>query len=220
LEKSQNEYNTTGLQQKHSPTYCTIGGCSRTSLQNHISIGDVVGFTIFVCLNIICLFIFQFKGFATTLPGFSQNVGSLIGANSVFVIVCATRHSILVFFLGIPFDRAIMVHRWLGRYTFILVMLHFVLALINWGMTANDFTTPFERMIEQGQPINYLFGLLGSISLVIICVSSLEWLRRSKVEIFFISHTMFVAFFLLSAIHHENFQHFAIIAFVFFFVWI
>ena len=98
--------------------------------------------------------------------------------------------SLLVFLLGIPFDRTIMYHRWIGRFTLILLTIHVFWAWQNW--IANGLTIASQLNSQK-----YLFGLLGWISLILITLFSLPWIRRKQFEIFYYSHTLVYAYFVL-----------------------
>jgi len=69
-----------------------------------------------------------------------------------------------------------------------------------------------------GSPVATLYGLIGTIALVVVFVSSVEYLRRKKFEVFYFLHFFFVGFIVFGALHHTNFQNFAIISGVVFFL--
>ena len=75
--------------------------------KTQVSAGTIfVAFT-FLCMNVVAFFF----GYGTDN---GAKAGDLVAANSLLVAVMATRNSVLVSLLDIPFDRMIMFHRWLG----------------------------------------------------------------------------------------------------------
>jgi hypothetical protein len=51
---------------------------------------------------------------------YAKNVGDLAAVTAFICMLPATRNGILVVLLGLPLDRAILYHRWLGRCTLML----------------------------------------------------------------------------------------------------
>ncbi|PRP81419.1 ferric reductase-like transmembrane protein [Planoprotostelium fungivorum] len=126
-----------------------------------------------------------------------KSFGTLIAANAFLVILPATRNSLLVVLTGIPFDKAIQFHRWLGRFTVAIASVHAIYTFVDWrnsGLSKN------------------IFGLVAWICLLVIFVSSFEPLRRRFFEVFYTIHFSFLAFFVLACLHNSKFIPFGISA--------
>ena len=54
-----------------------------------------------------------------------RGLGSLAAANTMFLVLPATRNNILTWFLGLAFDHIVLHHRFLGRVTIFVSVLHF-----------------------------------------------------------------------------------------------
>jgi len=132
-------------------------------------------------------------------------LGDLTAANSLLLALPATRNSVMVWFLGIPFDKTILYHRWLGRFTIVLVTLHSILAYVSWAQGNLSIAA------QQAQTI-YIYGLVSWISALLLWISSIDWMRRQKFQLFLYSHYIFFAFYILGALHNEDFLYYAIVA--------
>lgn len=76
----------------------------------------LLGF-LYIAVNIGCLWLNSNDMAKGRLSGFSitecLGLGTLIGANFLFLTIPATRNSLLVYLFGFPFDKSIMYHRYL-----------------------------------------------------------------------------------------------------------
>eukprot|EP01124_Arcella_intermedia_P004549 TRINITY_DN1257_c0_g1_i11.p1 TRINITY_DN1257_c0_g1~~TRINITY_DN1257_c0_g1_i11.p1 ORF type:complete len:1135 (+),score=161.40 TRINITY_DN1257_c0_g1_i11:40-3444(+) len=116
-----------GLKLKHdSGVVASVKGILEYRFHStQVTLGDVIAFTIFIGFNAAAFFLTKAEEW-NTINGAAISLGSLVGGNAVFIVMFATRHSALVYLLGIPFDRAILFHRWLGRWSGIVLFLHFI----------------------------------------------------------------------------------------------
>jgi len=114
-------------------------------------VGDLFVAIGYVLLNVACLFIGQDIAYATTLGGAAAGVGSLQIANAIFMVILIGRNSPLSFFLGIHVDRAIMWHRWLGRFTGLLILLHL------WYIVSCN-----VMLVRRGLNLPFLFSVFTS----------------------------------------------------------
>jgi predicted ferric reductase len=128
---------------------------------------------------------------------YGRCIGHLLGANALIIAIPATRNSVLVFFLGIPFDRAIKYHRMIGYWIFTLVSLHFFLQLGYFGTVANINMNLFGGVNNY----QYLFGFLGWICVVLMVIFSLPPIRRKMFELFMSTHYLFFGFFIFGSLH-------------------
>lgn len=103
------------------------------------------------------------------------------------------RNSVLIFLVGASFDRALQFHRWLGRWAIITVLIHFFSYLAEW--------TPEGVISSQFSRTKVAVGLAALGVGVLIWITSLELIRRKQFEVFFYTHFLFIAFYVLSVIH-------------------
>jgi predicted ferric reductase len=157
----------------------------------HISVMDILIETLIFSINAFFLILYS------PSRGFSQVEawGYLCTANSLLVALPATRNSVLVWILGVPFDKAILHHRWLGRIVVIEATVHFALSI--------------DKTLTNSK---YLWGLGAFISLAFILLTSVSYLRRKLFNVFFYSHHAFFAFYILASLHSREFQTYAIAA--------
>jgi len=184
---------------------------------SHITVGDVVIATIYVAINVMCYFISPEHKNVLSIGAATPYLGFLIGANSVLVVMFATKNSILFFTLGIAFERAVLFHRWLGRWTGILIFIHFVLSCVKYSpgstssQVAASWIAGYNSPIGGSGVLNF-WGLMAGIVYILIFVSSLEWFRRNAWEFFAISHVLVIAYFIFCSFHTPKFLIYAYIS--------
>jgi len=150
----------------------------------------------YVAVNIACLFV------ATDM---SKAMGNLAAANSLLVSLPATRNSILVYLLGIPFDKTIMYHRWLGRFLVMITSIHVFLTWADWARAGASWAK------QSGTSLN-LFGMFAWLLSLALLGTSVQYLRRRKFEVFFYAHFMFIGFYIFGALHDSRFVPYALVA--------
>eukprot|EP00808_Paulinella_micropora_P029589 g83441.t1 len=146
------------------------------------SLGNLLFVLLYLGLNALALYLTPLRPL-----DYKNGLGSLAAANTMVLIVPATRNSILTWFLGLPFDHVILYHRLVGRVAMACVVAHAVLyrdALLA-NFTLRKYWTGFGAM---------LCGL-------VIFLTSLEWFRRHRFEIFYWSHFSFIGYFALAWMH-------------------
>lgn len=126
--------------------------------------------------------------------GVDRGLGSLAAANVIFVVVPATRNSILTWFLGLPFDHVILYHRFIGRVMVAVAFLHFC-----WY---------FDRLLDHASEKVYWTGLAALGCALGIVVTTTNWIRRNHFNVFFWSHYLFVGFFAFTYFHVTQAQPF------------
>ena len=146
--------------------------------------GNVVFLVWYVALNATALVVAK-----THTVGLG--LGSLAAANTFFLIVPATRNSVLTWFLGLPFDYLILYHRFLGRFTMVCAFLHFL-------FFAKKFATQTgERFTEKV----YWTGFAAAMCGVVIVLTTFDWVRRKHFNVFYWSHFSFLGFFIFTYLH-------------------
>ncbi|CAG8564806.1 9295_t:CDS:2, partial [Gigaspora rosea] len=87
-----------------------------------MSIGEIIIFILYVTINIIFLVI-PFNG--SGIPSMINIRAAYVAlGNAAFVYPMATRNSVFLKLIGVPFERMIRFHRWVGRTIFYLLTFH------------------------------------------------------------------------------------------------
>mmetsp|Transcript_8827 Transcript_8827/g.23024 ORF Transcript_8827/g.23024 Transcript_8827/m.23024 type:complete len:798 (-) Transcript_8827:88-2481(-) len=135
---------------------------------------------------------------------FARALGQLTMINMAIACFLPTRNSALGHALGISFERMIKYHRVVGRFSFVLVLLHGAVQMAFWGV-ADCFSM---RRICFGH--SNLFGALSGILFIISMVGSLQVVRRKLFEVFLISHMLNLPAMVLACLHVYDFFFFLI----------
>ena len=126
-----------------------------------------------------------------------------IGA-AFLVVIPGTRNSVLVWFLKEPFERTIVYHRWLGRFVFVTGFIHSFFYMYKWfgegTLQANLKTS------------KYMYGLFSMISLALLFITSVDYIRRHYYRVFKVMHYSFFGFFIFGALHTSVFSSYAAVA--------
>jgi predicted ferric reductase len=104
------------------------------------------------------------------------------------VTLPATRNSVLVWILGVPFDKTIMYHRWLGRWIVIQAAIHWKGYFFQWSQYGDKYYT----------------GLYGMIGLILVFITSIGWLRRRHFNFFYYAHFVFFGYFVATSYHSSK----------------
>jgi len=133
-------------------------------------------------------------------PWTPSSIGHLIAANAFLAVLPATRNSLLVIFTGLPFERTIIFHRWVGRMLLILVGVHFGWILYEWNRDGISWKTQlFTKDPTYGW--SNLYGLIAGSATLIMMLTSLPIVRRKTWELFYLTHFMFIVFFVFAWLH-------------------
>eukprot|EP00727_Mastigamoeba_balamuthi_P011185 m51a1_g669 Ferric reductase (785) ;mRNA; r:252805-255750 len=130
--------------------------------------------------------------------------GHLTSVAMLVTVVPATRNSLLALLLGESFERTLMFHRWIGWWTLGMLAVHTALFFIARG----------SGVVWDGSHViaEQVFALCGLVCCAVIVLGSLPVVRRGAYTTFYVMHFLFVPFFLLAALHNENFIPFAVAA--------
>ncbi|KAL6050262.1 Ferric oxidoreductase domain-containing protein [Balamuthia mandrillaris] len=112
-----------------------------------------------------------------------DNWGKACRVTLALLVLPVAKNNVLYFLFGLPFERGIKYHRWLGYFFIAPVTLH--------ALLEQDF---FE----------WSMNLTGFIAWMIYCfilITSFELLRRSCFELFFYCHFAFILFCVFVALH-------------------
>jgi len=166
------------------------GALSKKIPYTNTPVGMVALLVAYIGVNIGCLYFSK--------NAFAPKVGDILGVNILFLTIPATRNSLLVYLLGVPFERAIRFHRWLGRFTLCLAITHFALNLADWK-TATDINDQLKLNTN-------IYGLIALGILVLLFLTSFDIIRRKAFELFYYLHFLFILFWIFSFLHHEKLQ--------------
>jgi hypothetical protein len=125
----------------------------------------------------------------------SENLGRATGHVSLLnlgaLLIPVTKNSLLVKIFGISYERTIVFHRWLARWTMLFLSIHHLIMLISFFSNLHDFSK-FVNSPIWGLTAFYIFVLIAVLTLF----------RRKLFELFSYSHKLaFVG--LLFAIFHN-----------------
>eukprot|EP00937_MAST-01D_sp_MAST-1D-sp2_P001989 g1989.t1 len=115
-------------------------------------------------------------------------------ASIMFLVVPATRNSVLTWFLGIPFDHVILHHRFLGRVTISLATAHGA-----WYF--QELVGQHDNWVEYSNEMIYVTGFFSLFCGWVIAATTTNWFRRHYFNVFFWAHYSFIGFFALSYMH-------------------
>ncbi|RIB26641.1 hypothetical protein C2G38_1954706 [Gigaspora rosea] len=166
-----------------------------------MSIGEIIIFILYVTINIIFLVI-PFNG--SGIPSMINIRAAYVAlGNAAFVYPMATRNSVFLKLIGVPFERMIRFHRWVGRTIFYLLTFHASYQITIVGNISQIFSREVTR-----------YGFLAYISIFIIIIMSHTLFRRYFFELFYWSHFFFIFFFIFGCLHQPQFLVFTIYGFV------
>ena len=160
--------------------------------------GDVLFAAAWVAANAAALVCF---GIPAAGRGFDvgRSLGSLAAANAMFLVVPATRNSVLTWFLGLPFDHVVLYHRFMGRITIALALAHGAFYVKRW-VSARDAGKPYEWI--------YVTGAAALLCGLVILATTTNWVRRNHFNAFFWAHYSFIGFFAFGYMHIRQARYF------------
>ncbi|RLN88722.1 hypothetical protein BBJ28_00016851 [Nothophytophthora sp. Chile5] len=144
--------------------------------------------------------------------GYLDRTARAFGMNGLYALVLSVllvaRQSFLHKFCGLSGERAAKYHVWSGQFGVIMLLLHGVLYVLVWYMQGkvtkmlvpclDEDCTPKQRY---GSSRNF-FGLLAMLPLIVVSLSSLEWVRRRYFHRFAVLHCLTVPFVVFTALHY------------------
>lgn len=159
--------------------------------------------TSFSITDAFFVFVWAFINLAFTNPrDYPSQIGYLIVCNTALITLPVYRNSVFVLLLSLPFERALKYHRWLGRGLLIITTIHMVGYWDRW-IRDGTFGTQFAS-------IPNIFAHLAWLSLVVLTVTSIEYLRRNFFEAFYYSHFCFIFYYIFAISHFPPLLPFAL----------
>ncbi|KAG9293275.1 hypothetical protein G9A89_010646 [Geosiphon pyriformis] len=165
----------------------------------NMSMKEVVMLIIYLSLNAAFLFIPFEASLTHDIVQRNNRFGRLGFANGAFVFAMATRNSVFVNLLGVPFERMIIFHRWVGRTIIFMIMFHGGSQISNrWNtMTHNLYDLFFaDRVIRA--------GFISFLGLAIIGITSISLIRRYAFEVFYFGHLGYIVFLTAVCLHDSQ----------------
>ncbi|CAG8477268.1 198_t:CDS:2 [Ambispora gerdemannii] len=164
------------------------------------SVGEIVIFQAYIALNLIFLYMSLQPGESVNAD-FTDRTAYLALANAAFIFPLATRNSAFLILLGVPFERVIKYHRWVGRMIFFMIAFHGAYHI----QTKYQSTSIYDTLFGDKK---YYTGFWASMSLVVIMITSHSVVRRHAFELFYWSHFIFIFFVAFGILHTEWFLPF------------
>eukprot|EP01119_Soliformovum_irregulare_P018413 TRINITY_DN5635_c0_g1_i1.p1 TRINITY_DN5635_c0_g1~~TRINITY_DN5635_c0_g1_i1.p1 ORF type:complete len:913 (+),score=232.87 TRINITY_DN5635_c0_g1_i1:47-2785(+) len=161
--------------------------------RSHIQLEFILIFSIYIIINFCC--------FIIGLPLYHKSIGTLIAANAMLLVIPASRNSVISWLTGMAFDRTILYHRWLGRFTVCLTTIHVIMVLTKYYDAPDVLTSRYNT-----------FGWTGWAFSLFILGTSIDPIRRKFYEIFHLVHYAFIGFFVFGCLHNPKFVPFTIAA--------
>jgi predicted ferric reductase len=137
---------------------------------------------------------------ADYLEATARAVGHLVSVSMLLCVLPATRNSLLVWLLGESFERTLLFHRWMGRWTMLVLVAHTL--LFSASRKASLLWDGTHVVAAQ------LYGVVGLVFCAFVILTSIERFRRRTFTFFYISHFTFLLFFLFAALHNAKFLPF------------
>ncbi|KAI9024528.1 ferric reductase like transmembrane component-domain-containing protein [Hyaloraphidium curvatum] len=131
----------------------------------------------------------------------SKRVAWVGCGNMFFILMSATRNSLLTVIANEPFERTLLWHRWIGYLVFFQFTLHSVLTFVHLSNTG-------KLSSEVQLPVN-IFGIAAWICLVVLAMLSLPAVRRLRFRLFYYAHHLFLPFLLFGILHRPAFGWFS-----------
>ncbi len=147
------------------------------------------------------LFVMAYANQATNTFPVTSAFGWLTTLSLALVTLPVNRSSTWIHLLGLPFERALVMHRIVGRVCFLSCLFHLCMAA--WRHGAKVLTSAKE--LRDG--IVPLHGFLAFLSMLLLVATALNWFRRKKFEAFFYVHRIFFLVFLFAVLHNPHMAH-------------
>jgi len=167
--------------------------------RTQIPIGFILLFLVFIGIS--------FSVWDFNPVNYWQAVGDIACVTALFVACSSARNSFMVGLLGIPFDRAITIHRWLGRWFLFLVLVHVILGWIYWAITPSQISIAYESSTAK-----FIYGYTAWSALIIMFFTSLEFVRRKWFNMFLWSHYLFIVYYVIGSLHDNEIYPYTITA--------
>ncbi|KAF5980140.1 ferric reductase Fre2p [Fusarium bulbicola] len=176
-------------------------------LGNAPTMGQGLWIAMFIILNII-LGAVSYKNFPYPHPwGFTKSAellayvgyrtGHISFALLPLTVLFSSRNNILLWITDWPFSTFLVLHRWVARLCALHAVVHSITLLaayVSLGTYYTDVHKPY-----------WIWGIVGTLCLVLFLVQSILWFRRASYEVFLILHVFLAAFVIIGCWYHVYF---------------
>ncbi|RKK80206.1 hypothetical protein BFJ69_g4396 [Fusarium oxysporum] len=112
-------------------------------------------------------------------------------------VLFSSRNNILLWITDWPFSTFLVLHRWVARLCVLHAIVHSITLLaayISLGTYYTDVHKPY-----------WIWGIVGTLCLVLLLVQSVLWFRRASYEVFLILHIVLAVFVIVGCWYHIYF---------------
>ena len=137
-----------------------------------------------------------------------------------YLILPIGRRSVVLEAVNLSWEQSVKYHRWVGYYTFLLVVAHCAMYIAVWvhgngqprfdpdGFMINHNLVPWgcnacDEAQQRQLRINF-FGLAAFALMTIMIVFSLPWIRRHRFELFYYTHHLFIFVLIFLCLHYPG----------------
>ncbi|KAF5606701.1 ferric reductase Fre2p [Fusarium subglutinans] len=173
-------------------------------LGNAPTMGQGLWVAMFIILNII-LGAVSYKNFPYPHPwGFTKSAellayvgyrtGHISFALLPLTVLFSSRNNILLWITDWPFSTFLVLHRWVARLCALHAVVHSITLLaayVSLGTYYTDVHKPY-----------WIWGIVGTLCLVLLLAQSVLWFRRASYEVFLILHIFLAAFVIIGCWYH------------------
>lgn len=162
-------------------------------------------------------------GGATFLARWALSLGHMNDFWMALLILPVTRNSIWVHLFGIPFERTIKYHRWLGVILFSSLAIHVACWWIKWLMdgtfNAHAFNIGEPYSVTQDPDdrfwvdyfVDWMVPFLHIVCFplfLLMAITSWSYIRRHYFDLFFYIHHIFILFYAIGTLHSWEQWHY------------
>ncbi|CZR47948.1 uncharacterized protein FPRO_13615 [Fusarium proliferatum ET1] len=176
-------------------------------LGNAPTIGQGLWIAMFIILNIV-LGAVSYKNFPYPHPwGFTKSAellayvgyrtGHISFALLPLTVLFSSRNNILLWITDWPFSTFLVLHRWVARLCALHAIVHSITLLAAYISLETYYTDVHKPY--------WIWGIVGTLCLVLLLVQSLLWLRRTSYEVFLILHIVLAVFVIVGCWYHVYF---------------
>ncbi|RLN45430.1 hypothetical protein BBJ29_004733 [Phytophthora kernoviae] len=201
-------------------TAASLGGLSKTSKLSK----NAPGFLLLQVNLVVGKLLIDRENGKLAKSGFLDRTARAFGMNGLYALVLSVvlvaRRSFLHKMFGLSGERAARYHVLTGQFGAVMLILHGVLYVLVWymqGKVINMLLPCLEETCtpkqQYGSSRNF-FGLVALVPLIVVVLSSLEWVRRRYFRRFIVLHCLSVVFVAFTALHYYPTTFWLIPAFV------
>lgn len=136
----------------------------------------------------------------------ARGAGYAAGVAMGLQLLPVARFSLWSYLLAVPFERALILHRWAGWATIALTWIHggwiiagYASAIVGERPSLVSWWWPLRWSTRDA--VNPLAGLLSGLLMAVLAIGALDCARRARYELFLASHFTFPAIYALGWLH-------------------